>query len=104
MARWIVREYDVPAKSFLDLNLQTSKDIEVLKLASKNPSIVIVTTKDFDFVDLLKHLGTPPKVLFFNVGNARKKILRQIFDRSFPAALKLFNETDNPLVEINQKL
>jgi predicted nuclease of predicted toxin-antitoxin system len=38
--------------------------------------VAVVLTKDSDFVDLVKRLGTPPQVLWLSCGNTSNARLR----------------------------
>ena len=69
MALWISNGFKVKAMSFKDLNFETVADIEVYKIAARNSTTIIITTKDIDFIDFQNSIGAPPKTLYINVGN-----------------------------------
>jgi predicted nuclease of predicted toxin-antitoxin system len=100
MARWLIEDFQVSAKSFWELQFNKTDDIEVFKLAASNKNTIIITTKDIDFINLQKNKGTPPKILYLNVGNISNKQLRDVINKSFPKALQIFTTTNNQLVEI----
>ena len=104
LAIWIKKEFKCPAKSFIELNLQTSSDIEIFKKASVNPNIVIITTKDYDFVVIRNRKEGKPRILYLNIGNVSNKTLREIFDLYFLNAFKILTRTDQVLVEIKKEL
>ncbi len=104
LAEWIRVELKVSAKSFIELNYQTTSDLEVFRDAAKNPNIIIITTKDYDFVDMKFQQGGRPKILYLNIGNVTNKILRQIFDLYFSEAFKILSQTKQSLVEIKNEL
>jgi len=73
-SEWITNDYNLIAKTFRELNFDNTKDYEVFKKAVQNPSIVVITTKDYDFATMTElptnHL---PKVLYMNIGNVTNK-------------------------------
>ena len=100
LAVWIKEDYNLKAKTFKELNFATTTDYEIFKKASANASVVIITTKDYDFVELTDLPGDLPKVLYMNVGNVTNKKLREIFDNHFAEAIKILSKTNQQLVEI----
>ena len=82
------------------LNFAKTQDYEIFKKAAANPSVVIITTKDYDFVVMTDLPGNLPKVLYMNVGNVTNKKLREIFDNHFAEAVKLLSNTNQQLIEI----
>lgn len=100
LAEWIGKEYKLKAKTFRELNFDNTKDYEVFKTAAENPLVVVITTKDYDFVEMTKLPGNLPKVLYMNIGNVTNKQLKEIFDKHFPEALKLLSKTNQQLIEI----
>lgn len=104
LADWINTEYNVSAKSFLELGYQTTSDLEVFRDAANNPFVIVITTKDYDFVDIKNREGSKPRILYLNIGNVTNKILRQIFDLYFFDAFKILSETSQSLVEIKKQV
>jgi len=104
LANWINKEFKVSAKSFIELGYQTTSDLEVFKNAANNPNVIVITTKDYDFVDIKNEEGGKPKVLYLNIGNVTNKVLRQIFDLYFSEAFKILSQTTESLVEIKNEL
>ncbi len=66
LADWINIEFKFSAKSFFELGYQTTLDVEVFMSAANKPNIVVITTKDYDFVDIKKRLQGTPRILYLN--------------------------------------
>ena len=107
LAVWLREDYNVAAKSFMELDLQSASDQTVFKLAKKKSieaKTIVITTKDYDFVCLSEEIGSPPKILYLNIGNVSNIELRQIIAKSFRDVVKIFTKTNQNLVEITNKL
>ncbi len=104
LAYWIEIEFNFPAKPFVELGFQTTPDIEVFKKASNNPNVIVITTKDYDFVTIKNQKGGKPKILYLNIGNVTNKTLRQIFDLYFLNAITILRQVNQSLVEIKNEL
>ncbi len=104
LAQWIKEEYNIAAKTFVELNYYTASDVEIFQSAALHPNIVVITTKDYDFVTIKNQQGNKPRILYLNIGNVNNKELRQIFDLFFANALKILIETDQPIVEIKKEI
>lgn len=102
LAEWIITEYQFSAKSFLQLGYQNTSDLEVFRAAANKPAVIVITTKDYDFVDLKNQHGSSTKILYFNIGNVTNKTLRQIFDLYFAEAIKILSNPNQSLVEIKK--
>jgi predicted nuclease of predicted toxin-antitoxin system len=100
LATWIKDEFNVPAKSFQELGFATTPDTEVFKLARAKSNIIVITTRDYDFVSLAEEIGSPPKILYLNTGNISNKELKKIILRSFKNVVRIFSKTNQSLVEI----
>jgi predicted nuclease of predicted toxin-antitoxin system len=103
LADWIIAEFKIPAKTFVQLGFQTTADIEVFKQAASQRNVIVITTKDYDFVNL-KSPHDRPKILYLNIGNVTNKVLREIFDQYFPEAFKILKDPSKVLVEIKNEL
>ena len=101
MAEWLSTNYKVAAKSFKELGFTEIDDTSVFKSAAQKNNIIIITTKDVDFINLQNDIGAPPKILYLNVGNISNKQLKQIIDKNFNEVIRLFTQTSNVLVEIS---
>jgi predicted nuclease of predicted toxin-antitoxin system len=54
-------------------------------------------------VEMTKLGGNLPKVLYLNIGNVTNKQLKEIFDKHFEDAIKIFSKTNQQLVEISNQ-
>ncbi|MEO6722176.1 MAG: DUF5615 family PIN-like protein [Ferruginibacter sp.] len=102
LAAWINDEFGITAKTFAELGLQTAPDLDVFKKAVLDPSVVVITTKDYDFVEISNESKGKPRILYLNIGNVNNKVLRQIFDTHFKTAIQLLTQSNQPLVEITK--
>ncbi len=101
MASWIKEEFEVEAKSFLELGFVTTTDIQVYKLAKDHHNVIVITTKDVDFLNYSSAIGAPPKVLYINTGNISNKKLKELFSKSLNEVINIFTKTNQHLIEIN---
>ena len=101
MAAWIKEDFGVAAKSFKELIFFEVPDIEVYKIAAAKSNIIVITTKDVDFVNHQNIVGAPPKILYLNIGNISNKDLKALIRQKFAAALEKFLNTDDSFVEIS---
>ena len=96
-AAWIEATFGVECRAVRDLGLRDAKDPPIFQAARDAGAVVM--TKDKDFVELLRRLGPPPKVLWVTCGNTSKARLREILAHVLPAALQLLDQGED-LVEI----
>ena len=101
MAVWLRDEFNVLAKSFKELNFDTTPDVEVYKIAALQSNIIVITTKDIDFIGYQKIIGAPPKILYISVENISNQNLKKIVFNNFAEILKLFLQSDASLIEIS---
>ena len=97
IAPWITDEFGVEAKALRDLGLRDAADTEIFLRAKQE--IAVVMTKDVDFVDLVKRLGTPPQVIWLTCGNTSNARLRQILTKTLQQALTLL-AAGEPVIQI----
>ncbi len=102
MALWLRDDFKVKARSFKDLGFEKKPDIEVYKLAATQTNIIVITTKDIDFINHANIAGYPPKILYVNVGNITNKELKAIVYKSFPQIVKMFLKPDKFLIELTK--
>lgn len=57
-AEWIRDEYKLKAKTFRELDFKSTKDYTVFKMAALNPCVVVITTKDYDFLEMTEFPGS----------------------------------------------
>ena len=98
VAAWITATFGVAAQAVRDLGLRDAKDPPIFQAARAAGAVVM--TKDSDFVEMLRQLGPPPKVLWVTCGNTSNARLREILSRVLPTALQLL-EGEESLVEIS---
>ena len=96
---WIARRFGVDAVHVRDLGLREGEDPEIFDRARKAQAVVF--TKDEDFVDLVRRLGTPPQVLWLRCGNMPNSRLKAILAQTLSDAIELLREGE-PIVEIGQ--
>ncbi len=82
---WITATFGIEAHAVRDLGLRDAKDPPIFQAARAADTVVM--TKDSDFVDLVRRLGAPPKVLWVTCGNTSNARLREILARDLPAAV-----------------
>ena len=99
LSLWIARRLGVDAVPVRDLDLREADDPEIFDRARKAQAVVF--TKDEDFVDLVRWLGTPPQVLWLRCGNMPNSRLKTILARTLPDAIELLRKGE-PIVEIGQ--
>lgn len=100
MALWLIEEFNVNAKTFKELQFETTPDAVVYKLAAKNENVIVITTKDIDFKYLQAEIGFPPKILYLNTGNISNTNLRKLIIAKFSEVLMLLSNPSNTLIEI----
>jgi len=59
MAKWLIEDFHVLAKSFWELHFNTTEDNEVYKIAAAHTNTIIITTKDTDFIFFEKNQSHP---------------------------------------------
>jgi predicted nuclease of predicted toxin-antitoxin system len=100
MAIWLTEGFGVKAKTFKELGFDIKGDAEIFRIAKSQPFVVVITTKDIDFVYLSEDIGPLPKVLYLNTGNISNKQLKKIVEESFADVIRIFTETNQSLIEI----
>lgn len=97
LAPWITAELGVQAYSVKRLGLRDATDGEIFDAARRSSAVVM--TKDADFARLLEERGPPPQVLWVTLGNTSNSRMREVLQRSLPAAVRLLSGGE-ALVEI----
>jgi predicted nuclease of predicted toxin-antitoxin system len=67
IAPWIAREFGLEVRAVRELGLRDASDLEIFLRAKRENAVVM--TKDSDFVELMRRLGTPPQVIWLTCGN-----------------------------------
>ena len=102
MKTWIIEGFGVDAKSFLELGFETTDDVVIFNKASKKENIIIITTKDTDYIYLRNEKKTnSPKVLHINTGNISKADLKKLVYKCFENIIEIFTLTKHLIVELN---
>ena len=63
LAGWLSQNFGIAAKSFVQFNFQTTEDVEVFKKVSLHASVIVLTTKDYDFVKISNEPLGKPRIL-----------------------------------------
>lgn len=95
---WIGQRFAVDAVHVRDLGLREAEDPQIFDRARK--AGIVVFTKDDDFVDLVRRLGTPPQVLWLRCGNMSNARLKEILTRTLADAIELLHQGE-AVVEIS---
>lgn len=98
LAGWIGATFSIPAQAVRDLSLATAKDAEIFQAARHKNAVVM--TKDADFVELVRRLGSPPRVLWVRCGNTTNARLRQILVACMPTVIAKLQAGER-LIEID---
>lgn len=101
MALWLSEGFNVQAKSFKELNFDTTPDVEIFKIAATKSNIIVITAKDVDFIDYQHVIGAPPKILYISVGNISNENLKKLIQEKFAEILQLFLKPDTSFIEIS---
>ena len=97
LAKWIAARFGEPAAPVRDLGLREADDSAIWDAARQ--AGVIVLTKDGDFEERVRRLGSPPQIIWLTCGNTSEARLKEILNQHLPAALDLLKRGE-PLVEI----
>jgi len=96
LPRWLEARLQIEAAALRDIGLREAEDREVFRRAREVGAVLL--TKARDFVDLVRRLGFPPKVIWLRCGNISEERLRQILARHLGWALETLQAED--IVEI----
>jgi predicted nuclease of predicted toxin-antitoxin system len=97
LAVWLRMRFDLDAVAVREIGLRDAEDSAIF--AAARDAGVTVMTKDSDFVDLLRHHGPPPQIIWLRCGNTSNARLKQLLSQALPAVLPML-EGGEPLVEI----
>lgn len=101
LAIWLRKTLNIDAYSLEYLKLDEAED-EAIFMAAREANAVVMT-KDEDFVQLQKRLGTPPQMIWITCGNTSNEYLRIILSSTLINALNVL-ESGEALVEIKDAL
>lgn len=85
VAPWLAATFGVTAVAVRDLGLRHAQDSPIF--AAARVAGAVVMTKDSDFADLVRRLGSPPRVIWLRCGNTSNAELRRVLTRDLPDAL-----------------
>lgn len=97
IARWISANFPATAVPLREIGLREAEDDAIFSAA--RAAVVIVLTKDSDFIRLLEQHGSPPKILWLTCGNTSDAALQELLGRHLATALSLLDGGED-LVEI----
>lgn len=97
IAKWLIENYSVQAATLRDLGLRDATDRQIFEAARQSGAVVM--TKDSDFVELVKRLGSPPQIIWLTCGNTSNTYLKNLLAATFQQAMDLL-QAGEPLVEI----
>lgn len=101
MALWLGEGFNVKAKSFKELNFDTTPDVEFFKFAAVAYNIIVITTKGIDFIDYQHIIGAPQKITYISVGNISNQNLKKLIQAKFAEILQLFLQPDTSSTDIS---
>ena len=90
LCSWIAQRFAVEAVHVRDLGLREAEDPQIFERA--RTAGVVVLTKDQDFVELVRRLGTPPQVLWLTCGNMPNARLKAVLLGTLRDALDLLHQ------------
>ena len=100
IALWINNNYpQFEALSLRALGLRDATDQEIFLEAREQN--VILMSKDYDFVKLLRLHGSPPQLIWITCGNTSNAMMSLILSNTLPQAISLL-ETGEIMVEIHK--
>lgn len=89
------------AVSLRSLGLHFANDKEIFDKA-RNADVIIMS-KDYDFVKLLRLAGPPPKLIWITSGNTSNSVMCNILNSALKTAIALLNNGEM-MVEINKSV
>jgi predicted nuclease of predicted toxin-antitoxin system len=100
IAKWISEQTIFTAKSTFTLNHQTLNDLEIYERARKNGNIILIS-KDTDFPELITKLGSPPKLIYLNIGNCNNIALWNTIHPILEKAVDQLVNSEVDIIELN---
>ncbi len=81
-----------------DIRMQTSTDTQIWEYAKANHLTIV--TKDSDYFDLSMVLGSPPKVIWINVGNGSTLSLINVLKSNTKKIKEFIESTDSTCLKL----
>ena len=75
LASWLSQTFKVEAYALRDLHLRDAYEDGQIFQQARHPGIVIMISKDSDFVEMVLRLGVPPQLLWVTCGNVTNRSL-----------------------------
>jgi predicted nuclease of predicted toxin-antitoxin system len=97
VAKWITARFGEPAMPVRELGLREAEDSVIWDAARQAGTIVL--TKDADFEERVRRLGSPPHIIWLTCGNTSESRRKEILGQHLPAALDLLKQ-GVPLAEL----
>ena len=98
LAPWLTETFDVPALSASFLGLRDATDDQIFGAAREAGAVIV--SKDSDFLDRVRRLGSPPKLLWVTCGNTSTRHLKAVLLKVFPEAHALLSGRED-VVEVS---
>ncbi len=92
----------ITCKAIRDINLRDAEDSVIFNRAKKEHKLIVIMTKDSDFVDWVIRKGNPPKIILLTCGNTSNENLQKILSERLMEALELLENPENEIVEISE--
>jgi predicted nuclease of predicted toxin-antitoxin system len=102
LAQWLQSEHSEDAVHVQDLGLLRARDSAIFAAARAADGLVVVLTKDDDFVKLQGQHGPPPHVVWLRSGNVTNRELRRIVLEAWPRVAALV-AAGEPLIEVRRR-
>jgi len=87
LADWLAAQFEIEAKHLRGLSLIRASDPQIFDAAKKAKAVIL--TKNRDFVDLVRHRGAPPQIIWITSGNTSNHEMMRIFRATLQKALEL---------------
>jgi predicted nuclease of predicted toxin-antitoxin system len=97
LAGWLRQAMAIDAVAVRDIGLQFADDKTIFAAARQANAILV--SKDQDFVELVRRLGTPPHLIWVTCGNVSNVRMQQVMAAALPRAITLI-EAGDAVVEI----
>lgn len=99
IAKWLIDTFGVKAFSLRALNLLAADDLDIY-LAAKDINAIIIS-KDRDLLELIRRLGSPPKLIWLRCGNTSNAMVRRIMKDNFDTIIEALIINQSIFIEIS---
>lgn len=101
IAKWLGDETGWNVRSSYILGHSSLDDISVYTKAREQGNVILIS-KDSDFPDLISRLGSPPKLIFIQIGNTDNSILWEFLKKNIYVAVELLTTSDVSIIELEK--